>query len=294
MRVRVLVTGASGMLGGRLAQLLAARFDVVAAHHQAPPPGGLARVSMDLESTPSVAEAFAATKPDAVLHAGAYAFVDLCERNPEKARAINVEGSARVARACAEHGARLVAISTDLVFSGDRAWSTEDVPTGPVMTYGRTKLQGEEAALAACPRAAVARVPLIIGGGYGTRSTATEAISWALRAGRPVTLFTDQYRTPADAESIVEALARLLPGEQTGRFHLAGPERVSRHELGLRVARLHGLPESAIEAVPQDERPGLAPRPPDVSLDSSRARQELGYAPRSLDEMIAGDRPAPD
>src|SRR5688572_17831129 len=100
------------MLGGRLAQLLAAHFDVVAAHHQAPPPSGLARVAMDVESTPSVAQAFAEARPDAVLHAAAYAFADLCERDPVKARSINVEGSARVAKACAEAGARLVAIST--------------------------------------------------------------------------------------------------------------------------------------------------------------------------------------
>ena len=293
MEVRVLITGAAGLLGGRLAQLLAARFDVVAAFHRAPPPGGLARVSMDLESTSSVDEAFAAAEPDAVLHAGAYALVDLCERNPDTAHAINVEGSARVARACAEHGARLVAISTDLVFPGDRPFSREEDPPAPLMTYGRTKLEGEEAALG-CPGAAVARVPLIIGGGYGTRSTGSEAISWAQRSGRPVTLFTDQYRTPVDPESLVPPLARLLEGRHTGRFHLGGPERVSRYELGLRVARVHGLGVDGIEAVPQDARPAPAPRPPDVSLDSSRARRELDYVPRSLDEMIAGDRPAPD
>jgi dTDP-4-dehydrorhamnose reductase len=292
--MRVLVTGASGLLGGRLAQLLAARFDVVAAFHHAPPPGGLARVALDIESSPSVAEAFAATKPDAVLHAAAYAFVDLCERDPDKARAINVEGSARVARACADSGARLVAVSTDLVFAGQTAWANEDAPAAPVMTYGRTKLEAEDVCLKTCPRAAVARVPLIIGGGFGTRGSATEAITWALRARRPVTLFTDQYRTPADAESIVPALAALLTGDQGGRFHLAGPERISRYDLGLRVARVHGLPTDAIEAISQNARADAAPRPADVSLDSSRAQRELGYVPRSLEEMIAGDRPAGD
>src|SRR5688572_25928282 len=248
--MRVLVTGASGMLGGRLAQLLATRFEVVAAAHQSAVPAGLERVSMDLEAPASVEEAFAAARPEAVLHAGAWAFTDLCERDPDKAHRINVGGSRAVARACAERALRLVAISTDLVFPGTRAWSDEEQATGPVMMYGRTKRDGEDAALETGARAVIARVPLIIGRGYGARSTATEAVGWALRAGRPLTLFIDQFRTPADPESVAEALAVLLTGTQTGRFHLGGPERVRRHELGLRVARVHGLPTQGITAVP--------------------------------------------
>jgi len=90
------------------------------------------------------------------------------------------------------------------------------------------------------------------------------------------------------------ALTVLLTGDQPGRFHLGGPERVSRHELGLRVAAAHGLRTDTIEAVPDAAVPGPAPRPPDVTLDSGRARRELGYEPRPLDEMIRGDRPGPD
>ena len=292
--MRILVTGASGLLGGRLALLLAESFDVVAASHSTPAPVSLARVDLDLESPASVEAAIADARPDAVLHAAACSFVDVCERDPDKAARVNVGGSESVARACADRDLRLVAISTDLVFPGDHPWSDEQQATGPLMTYGRTKLQGEEAALALCTRSAVARVPLIIGRGYGSRGTASEAIEWALRAGRPVKLFTDQYRTPADAESITRALAVLLTGDQPGRFHLGGPERVSRHELGLRVAAVHGLRTDTIEAVPDAAVPGPAPRPPDVTLDSGRARRELGYEPRPLDEMIRGDRPGPD
>jgi dTDP-4-dehydrorhamnose reductase len=282
------------MLGGRLAQLLAARFDIVAGHHSTPAPTGLSRVDLDLESAPSIEAAIESTRPDAVLHAGAFAFVDLCERDPDRAARVNTGGSEVIARACARREVRLVAISTDLVFPGDRAFSDEQQAAAPLMTYGRTKLRGEEAVLAGYPAAAVVRVPLIIGRGYGTRSTGTEAISWALRAGRPLKLFTDQYRTPADAESIAPTLAALLSGTHNGRFHLGGPERVSRYELGLRVAQVHGLAADGIEALPQSAVPAPAPRPPDVSLDSGRARRELGYEPRSLEDMIRGDRLGPD
>jgi dTDP-4-dehydrorhamnose reductase len=292
--MRVLVTGASGMVGGRLAQLLAGSFDIVAGHCQSPPPPGLASLAIDLESPSPLAAAFDRAQPDAVLHAAAYAFTDLCERDPEKARRVNVGGSEALARLCANRGLRLVAVSTDLVFPGDRAHSDETQVPAPVMTYGRTKLEGEEAVLGLCPRGVVARVPLIMGRGYGPRGTASESIEWSLRAGRPLTLFTDQYRTPTDPESVATAFAALLRGEQGGRFHLGGPERLSRYELGLRVAAVRGLPTAGIAAVPQDNVPAPAPRPPDVSLDSSRARRELAYAPRPLDDMIRGQRSSPD
>ena len=196
-----------------------------------------------------------------------------------------------VAQACRERGVRLVALSTDLVFPGDRPFVNESYPTGPRSLYGRTKRAGEEAVLLACPRAAVARVALVVGQGHGSRSTSSESVARALRAGRPQRLFTDEYRTPIDPESVARALARLVEGAGAGLYHLGGPERVSRYELGLRVARAFGLAASGIVASVQAEHQGPDARAPDVSLDSSRARRELGWAPRDLEEAIRDSRP---
>jgi dTDP-4-dehydrorhamnose reductase len=118
-------------------------------------------------------------------------------------------------------------------------------------------------------------------------------VAWALRAGRPVRLFTDEYRTPIDPESLADALGLILERGVAGRFHLGGPERVSRYDLGLRVARASGLPESGIAAGRQSDHGGPDPRAADVSLDSSRARQELGWTPRPIDEAIREGRPVP-
>jgi dTDP-4-dehydrorhamnose reductase len=109
-----------------------------------------------------------------------------------------------------------------------------------------------------------------------------------------VRLFTDQYRTTIDPESVAEAASRLLAGSGAGRYHLGGPERLSRHALGLRVASALGLPADLIEAVRQPDVPMPAPRPPDVSLDSSRARRELGFEPRPLEQGIREGRDGPD
>jgi len=291
-RRRVLVTGASGLLGGRLAELLAAHHDVVATRHHAPVPAGLPAVDFDLLSTASLSAAIAGTRPDVVVHSAALADADRCQAEPGLAHRANVEASAELAHLCHARGARLIAISTDLVASGERAWMGEDDAAEPRLVYGRTKLAGEVAVLAAAPDATVVRVALVLGRGFGPRATASEAIAWALVSGRRLALFTDQFRTPIDAASVADALLRLIERPLTGRFHLGGPERLSRHELGLRVARVLGLPDSGIEATTQAALPRGAPRPADASLDSRRARAELDWAPRALDDAIRDARRA--
>ena len=105
-----------------------------------------------------------------------------------------------------------------------------------------------------------------------------------------MTLYDDEWRTPIDPDSIAEAVGRVIAHpEAAGVFHIAGAERVSRYELGLRTAESLGLPASRILRASQATHRG-APRPVDVSLDISRARTELGFAPRSLDESLRTGR----
>jgi dTDP-4-dehydrorhamnose reductase len=291
--VRVLVTGAGGLLGGRLAPLLAGSHAVTAAWRERPAPPGLPSVRLDVLDAASLQAALESARPEAVVHCAALADPDRCENDPELAERLNVAAAAAVARACHGLGLRLVAASTDLVLTGNQPYATESAATAPRLVYGRSKLAGEQAVLAECPGAAVVRVALVHGRGHGLRSTASESVAWSLRTGRPLRLFTDQQRTPIDPESVAGALHRLLPGTQAGVFHLGGPERLSRYELGLRVARLLGLPTDSIEPVRQAETGGVA-RPADVSLDSSRARRELDWSPRPLDAGLREGRGGPD
>jgi dTDP-4-dehydrorhamnose reductase len=288
---RLLVTGAGGLLGGRLASLLAMTHPVVAGVRHHPAPAGLPQVAFDLQRPASFAAALDQARAEAIVHSAALPDVDRCEREPALAWACNVDAPAALARLCRERGIRLVALSTDLVFAGDRAPLDENEPARPTLVYGRSKLAGEEAILEEDRRAAIVRVPLIHGRGHGHRATASESVAWALRAGKPVRLFTDQVRTPVDAESVADAIARILAGEHAGRFHLGGLERLTRHELGLRVAKVLGVPPGRIEAVRQADL-ALLPRPADVSLDHSRARDLLGWRPRPLDAGIREGRTA--
>jgi dTDP-4-dehydrorhamnose reductase len=138
----------------------------------------------------------------------------------------------------------------------------------------------------------VLRIALVLGRGFGPRTTASEGIAAAIAAGRRLRLYTDQYRTPVDPESIADAIHRLLERPVAGRIHLGGPERLSRHALGMRVARVLGLPTHDIEAATQAEQAPGARRPLDTSLDITRARRELGWVPRPLDDAIRESRRA--
>jgi dTDP-4-dehydrorhamnose reductase len=286
-RRRLLVTGASGLLGGRLAEILSSSHDVIAMRHRGPVPEGLSVVDADILDHGALDRAFETARSDAVLHCAAMADPDHCEREPDLARRCNVESSAEIARRCRERGARFVTFSTDLVFGGDRAFVTEDDPPRPLQHYGGTKVEAEDAVLAESGEAAVLRIALVVGRGFGPRTSATEAVASALAAGRRPRLFLDQYRTPIDPVSIADAVARVLDRRASGRFHVGGAERLSRYEMGQRVARVLGL-RADLEGMSSAEQ--AVPRPAEASLDSSRARRELGWEPRPLDDAIRDGR----
>jgi dTDP-4-dehydrorhamnose reductase len=248
-------------------------------------------VAFDLEDPDAFPRALDAARAEAVVHAAALPDPDVCEREPDRARICNADAPARLARIGRPRGVRLIVLSTDLVFGGDRAPYAEEDPPAPLLAYARTKYAGERAAQAEDPGAVVLRLPLMIGRGHGRRATASESVAWALRGGRPLRLFTDQHRTPVDADSVADAIERVLARpEVTGTFHLGGAERLSRYEIGRRTAGVFGLPADPIAPIRQGELP-LAPRPADVSLVSRRARDVLGWRPRPLDVAIREGRP---
>ena len=291
--MRILISGASGLLGGRLAQLLSRRHDVIAGRHVGATPDGLESVSLDLRSRDSLARALAASRAEAVLHSAACADADLCEREPDTARELNRVATETFAGLCVERRVRLIALSTDLVLSGERALSGEAQPAAPILEYGRSKLAAEQAVLRASPDFAVLRVALVLGRGFGPRATASEGLLWAWRAGRRTRLFTDQFRTPVDAESVADASARVLEGRGSGLFQIGGSERLNRYELGVRTAAALGMDAGLIDAARQAEQPIGLPRPADCSMDVGRAQRELSWQPRPLDRALRESRQAP-
>jgi dTDP-4-dehydrorhamnose reductase len=217
--------------------------------------------------------------PAAVVHLGAISTVDRVFREPERARAVNVEATERIAEWCASRRRRLVYASTDLVFDGSRAFWREADPAEPILAYGRTKRDAEPAVVAA--GGLVARLSLLYGPGLHDRPTYLDRAIAGLRVREPQTFFEDEYRTPLDLATAAEALRRLLECDAAGLVHVAGRERLSRFELARRVAQALGLDVSLIRANRRGDVPSAEPRPADVSLDATR-----------LDSILSGfERP---
>jgi dTDP-4-dehydrorhamnose reductase len=286
--VRVAVTGANGLLGGEAVGLLRERHEVLALGR------GPCRLSAgpqrwadaDLGDGRSVERALIEFGAQAVLHAGALTDVDGCEREPERAWAVNVGGSEQVARACRTLGARLVAVSTDYVFDGEAGPYVEDDRPNPRGAYARTKRAGEEAALLLVPDCAVARVAVVYSGRPGAKSTFATQVVEKLSRGAQVHAFVDQQVSPTLARNGAEmALELLLDTAYRGVLHTAGATVVDRVEFARRLARRFGLSEEIVPVKTADVKL-LAPRPLRCGLKVERAAALLRARPLALDEQL--------
>jgi dTDP-4-dehydrorhamnose reductase len=260
---RVLLTGASGLLGAYLLRHLQGTGADVLAWHGAR--------DVDLADAGALTAAFRAARPAVVLHAAALARIADCHRQPERAFQVNAAATAVLAGECARAGARLLLVSTDLVFDGESAPYAETAAPAPLSVYGRSKVAAEQAVLAHAHHA-VARVGLLFGPTLNRRPSFFDDQASALRSGRPVTLFADEWRTPLDLATAARALSELALSGATGLFHLGGPERLSRLEMGRQLAAALGADPGAIVVATRADVPAAEPRPRDVSLDSGRWR----------------------
>ncbi|MBI4484152.1 MAG: SDR family oxidoreductase [Acidobacteria bacterium] len=284
---RALVTGASGFLGSYLIRALAGTCDVVGTYaHRAPEASGNF-CRLDLGHPEEVETILDELRPEALVHAAAAADLDWCEREPERATAINVEGTRILARWAAAHGCRFLYISTDQVFSGERGLYRESDPASPICHYGHTKQQAETIVRAWVPDSIVLRVALMFGWSTSRHRSASNAIYENLTRGQPVRLFTDQYRSPILVDWVAEVVARLLRlPEASGLWHLGGDQRWSRYEFGLKLAASFGLDPSGLLPIRMAEFSSLAPRGKDCSLDSTRICRLLGRTRFSAEEGL--------
>lgn len=288
---RVLITGATGFLGGHLLASAPEHWELVAGVRDwqiAEEWGGM---EMDLADPLSWRKRLHDLAPDAILHAAAMADTGACEKDPEQSFQINVKATTDLARYAGAQNIPFVFCSTDLVFDGTAAPYKPDAPVSPVMTYGRHKAEAEEAVREAHPQAIIARLPLMYGASTNPKRGLISGLRNALVSGRPVKLFHDEYRTAGHARRVAQGLwAWLLAqsaGEQRGgTWHFGGPQRLSRYAMALEVAQTWDLDPSAVQAVAQADVQTGSPRPADVSLDSG-ATFEKGWQHGSLAEELA-------
>ncbi len=269
-----LVLGAAGFVGTALSRFLSGRHRVEAVSRK--PPAAEVRWIPVRGPPEEIVAAILTRRPVVVVNAIAIASTKACEDDPDLAESVNAWLPAFVAETCRRTGARLVHLSTDQVFDGRRGGYTEVDEPRPIHVYGRTKRAGEERVLRILPASVVVRLNLVVGRS-AARPSATDHLLSEAAAGRHVTLFTDEHRSPVAIDDVCRGVTELAQGEFGGLVHLGGPLRLSRFELGRAALAAHGLAHLARPALrPSDAAP---PRPADTSFDSTLARGLLREPP---------------
>ena len=285
----LLVVGGSGLVGGKVAALASKGFKVVGTHRGvAPKIGGVQFVELHKERVEDGLALVRKLKPAAVVDTAAMHNVDRCEEERDLAWQVNAGSTGALARVATDIGARYLFVSTDFVFDGTKGRYREQDAARPVNYYGETKLAGEHAVLAASPEHVVVRPSVI----YGWDDTRLNFATWVLtsvRDGKPVNAVTDWIGSPTFADGLAAGILRLLTVPDGGVYHLAGADAMSRYDFAVRLARAFGLDSALVKPVRSADLNMKAPRPPDSSLESAKAKRRRITVP-GVDEGIAAMR----
>ena len=256
--MRIVVTGATGMLGTALLPCLQGEHDVV----------GVNSRDFDISQRPAVQMAFRDLRPDFVYHLAAFTNVDGCETNPQKAMGVNAQGTQNVALACADVGAALLYISTDYVFDGSlpRPYREDDTPN-PLSVYGQSKLGGESYVQSVVDRHFIVRTSWLYGPG-GKNFVAT--ILKIATERDELRVVCDQRGSPTYTLHLALKLAQMLQLNTYGTYHVGGVGNCSWFEFARTILKLGGFPRVRVVPISTEESGRKAPRPHNSVLDNQR------------------------
>lgn len=285
--MRLLITGASGLLGLNLS-LLAHNlgYDVVGVVNSHP----LQSVpfnteTVDLLDTHNALVMMKDLKPDAIIHCAAIANLHDAEKRPDLTQNLNVEVPGMIAEAAFAWGLPFLHISTDAIFDGRQGSYVETDPPNPLSVYARSKLAGERLVQEANHNALIARVVFYGWSLSGNRSL-SEFFYNHLRNGVPHKGFIDTLFSPLYVEDLGEVLIEMLEKELKGVYHVVSPEHLSKYEFGVRIAKKFGFDPDLIEPVKMSKIKREAPRSLNLVLDPGKVQKDLGHQLPSVDSGI--------
>jgi dTDP-4-dehydrorhamnose reductase len=282
---KILITGASGFLGWHLCQLAQKEWEVYGTYssHCLEIPG-IKMLKVDLTNLQQTKDLFTNIQPAAVIHTAAQSQPNYCQLHSQESYKINVAASGDLAGLCADNSIPLAFTSTDLVFNGLNPPYKETDQVCPVNIYGEQKIQAETLILSRYPSAAICRMPLMFGKETPVTKSFIQPFIQTLKSGKELSLFIDEFRTPVSANTAAQGLLLAIKKVQ-GIIHLGGRESISRYEFGKLLVELFQLPSDKLKSCSQNDIKMAAPRPKDVSLDSSKAFA-MGYQPLSVKEEL--------
>lgn len=286
--MRILVTGASGLLGLNLALEASHEHEVFGSvNRNVIQTTDFTVLQSDLTVPGALEELLDEYQPEWVINCAALANIDACEADPVLAEQLNSELPGKLANYVAKGGARLVHISTDAVFDGKRGNYTEQDEPNPLSMYARTKLMGEEAVLTADPQAIVARVNLFGWSLTGTRSLA-EWFFNNLSAGKSIMGFTDVFFCPLLVNDLAKILLKMLDVSAQGLYHVVSRECSSKYDFGVRLAKVFNFDQSLIRPALVSDADLTATRSHKLTLNSNKLSSKLGEPLPDLNTGLDG------
>ena len=274
--MKILVTGASGLLGLNLGLQMHDKHEIVGVDRASLANTPFPLINADLLNTDAVPRILDESQPDALIHCAANANVDACELDPDAAATLNGVLPGQLASACMDRDIRFLHISTDAVFDGTKEgiYTEEDAPN-PLSVYAQTKLDGEYAVLDANPNAAIARVNFFGWSLSGTRSL-SEFFFNTLGAGKECKGFNDVYFCPMFVGDLAETLIGTLEKGLSGLYHTVGSRAITKYDFGREIAKTFGFDAGLIHPISVDDSGLTAKRSNNLRLAVNKLSTALG------------------
>lgn len=271
----VIITGASGLLGQYLCQHFANEYKVIGLYHTSVPTmqKNLELIQINLLDANKVMELVTSIKPDFIIHTAGYTSVDECELNPEIAHDQNVVCTRNICCAINPEITKLMLISTDHLFSGDRKYYIESDKTEPLNIYAITKLNAEKEVLA-INNALIVRTNFY-GGKTSKKLSFSSWIIGELRNNRQINMFDDVYFTPISICGLAENIELLINTSLCGIYNVVGNERMSKYDFAILLASVFGLSTDLINKTTIKNIQLKAKRPNDMSLSIQKISHDL-------------------
>jgi dTDP-4-dehydrorhamnose reductase len=289
IKKRILIIGSNGMLGQRLAQYYSAGKKIELLCSSLERESLIENVAyreLDVTNKNSVRELILSFFPDYIINTSAYTNVDKSETEKETAWKINVRGVENISLYSWTIDAHLVHISTDYIYDGKNGPYTEEDKPNPIGYYGRTKLASENSIRTSGSRYTIIRTNILYG---PARYGRPDYVKWAvisLKEGKKINIVTDQIGNPTYIDDLVDGINRIIEFKKEGIYNIGGAELISRYDFTLRISDFFKLDRSLIIPILTKDLNQPAARPLKSGLVILKARTELGFKPRSIQETL--------
>lgn len=277
--------GLNGLVGSRITEILSDRIEFIPMSSS---------TGVDITKPESLTVIKEYPKADFILHLAAKADVDGCEKDKElgengEAWKINVSGSANVAQITRETGKKVIYISTDFVFDGEKPegaeYSETDLPN-PINWYARTKFEGERKVEESGADFVILRLAYPYRAQFDSKPDFMRAIKNRLEQGQSIKGVTDHIFCPTFIDDLALAVGKLIENDATGIYHAVGSERLSPYEAAIKIAEVFNLDKSLISKTTREEFfKDRAPRPFNLALSNAKIK-ELGIKMRGFEECL--------